>query len=256
MTCQELKVFYCVKKKEEFNELLKKSKEISKKKKIIIEEFYEGPQLSTETLIISKKCYTFGFAERNYKDTKFYYPNILENGGIQPAKKFYRYKNLINRYLKKISKKLNIINGVIKSDIVIKNKKIFFIEIALRLSGGDFSETLIPESTGVNIVKCAIMNAAGINIKDKELIDKNYKVFIANRYFFSHKKKKIRKFFISKKIKNLPWLKKIQFSKNRIVPKTISHRDRFGVFIVSAKSINILTKRINYIYDNIKIIYN
>ena len=118
-------VFLC-KNIKELKYLFKKSKDTSTKKKIIIEEFCKGPQLSTESLIIDENCYTFGFAERNYSDTKSFYPNILENGGIQPAQKYFKYKPLINQYIKKISNKLNIKNGVIKSDIVINNDKFFF----------------------------------------------------------------------------------------------------------------------------------
>jgi biotin carboxylase len=241
------------KNKNELKYLLKRSKDESIKKKIILEEFCTGPQLSIETLIIDDNCYTFGFAERNYSDTKSFYPNILENGGIQPAQNYIKYKPLINQYIKKISKKLNIKNGVIKSDIVINNNKIFFIEIALRLSGGDFSETLIPESTGIDIIKYAIMNAAGLKIDYFELNKKQKNLFIANRYFFSQKKELLKKIMIPNEIKKLKWVKKIQFSKKLKIEKTTSHRDRFGVFIVSARSISVLKKRIKYIYNKIKI---
>ena len=65
------------KNKNELKYLLKRSKDESIKKKIILEEFCTGPQLSIETLIIDDNCYTFGFAERNYSDTKSFYPNIF-----------------------------------------------------------------------------------------------------------------------------------------------------------------------------------
>lgn len=58
---------------------------------------------------------------------------------------------------------------------------------------------------------------------------------------------------IPNEIKKLKWVKKIQFSKKLKIEKTTSHRDRFGVFIVSARSISVLKKRIKYIYNNIKI---
>ena len=70
---------------------------------------------------------------------------------------------------------------------VIKEKKIYFIEIALRLSGGDFSETLIPKSTGVDIIKCAIKNAASLKVENWELQETKEPLYIANRYFFSNK---------------------------------------------------------------------
>ena len=244
-------VFLCAN-KDEVDKFYKKSKNISIKKKVIIEEFYKGPQLSTETLIINKKCFTIGFAERNYKDTLSFYPNILENGGIQPAQKFIKYKDSINKSIMQIAKGLNINNGVIKSDIVLKNKNFFFIEIALRLSGGDFSETLIPKSTGVNIIKCAIKNAAGLKVNDHELKEKKNKLFIANRYFFSDRDINLNKKLSIKKIKNYKWLEKIQLNKSKKISRTRSHRDRFGVFIVSAQSISSLNRRIKIIYSKFK----
>ena len=158
--------------------------------------------------------------------------------------------------IKKIAKKLKINNGVIKSDLVINNNRISFIEIATRLSGGDFSATLIPKSTGVNFIKCAVKNAAGLKVCKNELIgfkniNKNY---YANRYFFSVDKKNIKKIYVPKFLKNVKWIHKLEFNTNRLIKKTQSHKDRYGVFIVSAKNLNQLTKRINFVYNNIKIL--
>ena len=38
----------------------------SKKKEILLEEFIEGDQLSTETLIYKNKAFTVGISDRNY----------------------------------------------------------------------------------------------------------------------------------------------------------------------------------------------
>lgn len=249
-------VYFC-RNFDEINFFSKISKKKSKKKKIIIEKFLHGPQLSTESLIIKKNVYTFGYAERNYKDTKEFYPNILENGGTQIAKKYFSYKKKVDFYIKKIAKKLKIDNGVIKSDLVINNNRISFIEIATRLSGGDFSATLIPKSTGVNFIKCAVKNAAGLKVFKNELISlKNVnKKYYANRYFFSVNKKNIKKIYVPKFLKNVKWIHKLEFNTNILIKKTQSHKDRYGVFIVSAKNLNQLTKRINFVYNNIKILY-
>lgn len=244
-------VYICSNKKELINNI-NLTKNFSNK--IVLEKFYKGPQLSTESLIINKKVYTFGYAERNYNDTKFFYPNILENGGIQKSLKLLKYKKKIKNYIKKISQSLSISNGVIKSDIIIKDKKIFFIEVALRLSGGDFSETLIPKSTGINFIKCAIKNAAGLKINSNELkeLPINKQQYFANRYFFTKKDLIIKKIIIPKSLKIKDWLHKIQFTKTKNIKKTQSHSDRFGVFIVSARTIKNLESRINLVYKRIK----
>ena len=248
-------VFLC-KNYKDFQLLYKKSKDISKSKKILIEKYLEGPQLSTESLIINSKVYTHGFGLRNYDDTRDFYPNILENGGIQKAIKYEKFRKKIDIYIKKIIKELKIYNGVIKSDIVIRKNRIFFIEIASRLSGGDFSETLIPKTTGVNFVRCAIKNAAGLELDTNELQDdKKIKKLYANRYFFSNKDIEIKKIAIPKKIKNATWVHKLEFTKNKKIHKTQSHSDRFGVFIVSGKNLSELASRIKKVYKEIKITY-
>ena len=57
------------------------------------------------------------------------------------------------------------------------------IEMASRLSGGDFSESLIPLGCGVNIVRSSLNLCLGKVINSYELEDK-FVNFVANRYFF------------------------------------------------------------------------
>lgn len=243
---------YLCRDKNELKQNLVSTKKLSSK--VIFEKFYEGPQLSTETMIINDKIHTFGFAERNYSDTKTFYPNILENGGVQRSDKLTKYKLKIDVYIKKIVKLLKIKNGIIKGDIVIYKNKVYFIEIALRLSGGDFSETLIPKTTGINFIKCAIKNAASLEITNKELKEKPRKkqVYYANRYFFSDCNFELKKIYIPKDLSLKKWLHKIEFTKEKRILKTSSHSERFGVFIVSAPKIKTLKNRINLVYNKVK----
>ena len=60
------------------------------------------------------------------------------------------------------------------------------IEMAARLSGGDFSESLVPLSTGNNYVRTVIEIAMGVIPDTNELKPKKNKV-VANRYFFPPK---------------------------------------------------------------------
>ena len=172
----------------------------------MVEEFIEGPQISTETLVRNKKIYTLGFADRNYLDTKKYLPQIIENGGTVPSKNF-QYFNQINKILKKIVHEANFINGVIKGDFVIDKNKVKIIEFAGRLSGGDFCESLVPISTGYNYVDKAIEIACGSkNIKIPKSI--RYKRYVKNRYFFL-RQGKLNHIKGLKEVKKIKGLKKI-----------------------------------------------
>ena len=51
----------------------------------MVEEFLEGQQYSTESVMMDKKNITLGFSERNYEFLEEFSPYIIENGGQQPA---------------------------------------------------------------------------------------------------------------------------------------------------------------------------
>ena len=52
----------------------------------MVEEFLEGQQYSTESIIMDEKNVTVGFAERNYEFLEELSPYIIENGGQQTSK--------------------------------------------------------------------------------------------------------------------------------------------------------------------------
>lgn len=237
---------------EELFEVFEDTKSFDSNGKVLIEEFIEGPQLSTESIIKDNKVHTFGFADRNYSDTKSLIPNIIENGGVQPSTFFHPMANEIDNLIKNIALSLGIKNGVIKGDLVFDGKKVKVIEAAFRLSGGDFSETLIPISTDFDFIGSAIKLALEIPCK----IPTNYTTsrFVANRYFFG-KEGIISEINFNKEILKEPWLHKLEFFKEigDECSSAKSHVDRLGVFIISAKNIKTLEKRITKVYESVSI---
>lgn len=170
-------------------------------KKVMIEKYLDGPQVSTESFVVNGKIYNIGFADRNYKDMDKFLPNIIENGGDLPSIFMSdKHKFQLEKYLEIISKELNIKNGVIKGDIVIYKDELYIIEFALRLSGGNFSTIEIPESTGVDFLKIAIKLHLNIKIEENEVIIKKND-FVSLRYKFLEdlKKGKIKNIKLSTK---------------------------------------------------------
>ena len=103
------------------------------------------------------KAYTPGFVDRNYEMLTRFAPHFIENGGIHPSKIQGELRKAIEGLIERAALALGIENGVAKGDVVITGDgKPMIIEMAARLSGGDFSESLIPLGCGVNIVKAAI----------------------------------------------------------------------------------------------------
>jgi biotin carboxylase len=162
------------------------SKKYSNSGRVLVEKFLEGPQISTESLIIDSSCKTVGFSDRNYEFLEKYAPHIIENGGDLPSK--------ISKVLQKKTKKLiseaaismGIKNGVVKGDVVIFNNEPYIIEIAARLSGGYFSTHTIPLNTGVDFVGNAINLCLGKKLIMKDLQQK-FNNYICQRYIFAKK---------------------------------------------------------------------
>ena len=79
---------------------------------------------------------------------------------------------------------MGINSGISKGDIVLQfNKGPMIIEIAARLSGGDFSESLVPLSSGVKFLKEAIKICIGKEV-DWFSMKPTSNFVLAQRYLF------------------------------------------------------------------------
>ncbi|MGE6432955.1 ATP-grasp domain-containing protein [Shewanella baltica] len=231
--------------------LYRRSIEESFSGQVIIEEYLQGPQVSTETLFHQGKGYTAGFVDRNYEMLDVFAPYILENGGWQPSRLSKLQRSEIEKLIDDVAKALDIENGVIKGDIVYTETGAKVIEVATRLSGGDFSESLVPLGLGINYVRTALEIALNIKPDFEALIPKQNK-FVANRYFFPEKGQLIGIHGIEQ-VKTQSFVKKLEFFINvgeKIKP-ICSHADRAGVFIVIADSLEELEKRVSWVYETI-----
>ena len=113
--------------------------------KIILEEFVNGLQLSTESFLINGKVFTPAISERNYEFLERFFPYFIENGGTIPANLTSNMKNKIDKLISDGAMALGVKEGIVKGDIVIKSDGTpMIIELALRLSGGWLSSHQIP----------------------------------------------------------------------------------------------------------------
>lgn len=218
---------------------------------ILVEKFINGPQISTESIIINNDIYTPGYADRNYENLEKFLPQIMENGGWVPS----QHENIKEQVEQEISKAANAIGlktGVIKGDIVIGENGPVVIEIAARLSGGDFSESLVPISSGINYVKSVLELSLGKKPNPNQLRAKNKKV-VANRYFFVNGGV-LKKIEGLEKLKGKTWLEKFEIWREigSKLPHLSSHGNRTGVFVVSGNTRKLVQSRVDWIYKNIK----
>ena len=220
--------------KKNISEFFKESFKYTSKNYILAEEFIDGPQLSTESIIINYKAKTFSVSDRNYKDTVNLRPFMIENGSDMPSIYKKKFQKKIDKIISKIARILNIKNGVIKGDLVIKNDKIYVIEAAPRLSGGFFCSHMLPISNGINIIDI-YLDLLLFGKTDKKKLKEKYSKYVSQRFVFA-KEGKIKKIIIRNDVKKNSDLLIIFKKENETQPIIQSHPDRSAMIICSDRS--------------------
>ncbi len=228
------------------------SKAFSKSGSLILEEFLDGLQISSESFVIDSKVYTIGLAERNYEFLDRFAPFIIENGGDLPPPLTDKQREEINEQILKCAEAFGVKKGIIKGDLVLHGGKIFIIEVALRLSGGHFSSIEIPLNTGVDFLKYAILISLNEAIETDELVFKLEK-YVSLRYIFPYKKGTIKNLEFPEWFEKEDSIKAYDFyyriGENANYPVK-SHPERLGFFLVANENYVELKKMIDQSYQD------
>jgi biotin carboxylase len=198
---------------------------------LILEEYLDGPQISTESLVHNGLPYHVGFADRNYDKLEKFQPHIIEDGGSQPTVLSPKIRKSIFEMAGKAGSALGLTTGVLKGDMVWHQNKPYVIEVATRLSGGWFSSIQIPNSTKINFVELAIRQSLGEDIDI--LFEKKVKYkSVASRYVFIESGIHLPdpSGVILPKSKNII-LAKLLYDKPMISENITKHNQRIGVVI-------------------------
>jgi len=230
------------------------TKSFSPTSRVMVEEFLEGQQYSTESVIMDEKNITLGFSERNYEFLEELSPYIIENGGQQPAKIDKKELDSIVNLVEKSSQILGISNATSKGDVVMSKEGPKIIEIAPRLSGGYFSSDQIPLVTGINIIEIAIRLSLGEKINKNKLLFSHQKA-VAIRYFFP-KPGKITSISNIDSFKNESWVHKLNlfFGVGDVLEKVTDHTKRCGFVITSGNTRDEAVERARTVVENVQIL--
>ena len=158
----------------------------SKKEIVLIEEFLDGIEISTETVIYNDTMVTTGIGDRNYARNKEFEPYFVEDGHNVPSNISEELKTKIIKNVEKAIIALGIDWGVAKGDILIKDNEVFILEMAARTSGGWFCAGTVPIATGINILKPLIQMSIGHEINENDLKTK-YNRAACQRYIIPTK---------------------------------------------------------------------
>jgi biotin carboxylase len=151
---------------------------------VIAEKFISGLQISTEGLMHEGVFHCTGFADRNYTRLDDAVPFMVEDGGDIPTVLNARDKRLVEAEFEKAARGLGIDWGPAKGDMIFGDDgKAYVIEIAARLSGGNFCYDKVPWSTGVDIVDILVDMAVGNAVDPSRFVPKR-DLATSQRYFF------------------------------------------------------------------------
>jgi len=235
-------------------DLFTKSKAFSFSGRVLVEKFLPGLQISTETVMYRGQGVTPGFADRNYEFMGQFLPQIIENGAWMPSILSNAERKQVEDLVVRASLALGVTDGVTKGDVVMTEEGPKMIEMGARLSGGDFCESLVPLSIGVNYVKAAIKFAIGEE-PNPEQLKPRFRQAVVNRYFFPEPGRLVRIEGVEDVLKQ-DWIKKLEFwyEVGDVVPLLLSHAHRFGVFVAVGRTREEVDERADWVYRNIKII--
>jgi len=150
---------------EDWNENLNLAAIYSPSNEAIAEQFLDGFQISTESIIYDGHIFFTGLTDRAY-DIQRTKPNVVEFGGIGPS--LFDYTLIgrkIRNALQEAVKILGISHGTIKGDIVVTpvDFKPYIIEMAIgRLSGGFNCTHYLSQAYGVDFMGAALTTYQGI----------------------------------------------------------------------------------------------
>ncbi|MBN2525062.1 MAG: ATP-grasp domain-containing protein [Deltaproteobacteria bacterium] len=201
--------------------------------RVMVEEFIEGPQVSTETLMLNGWAHTPGFSDRNYSLLEKYAPFVIEDGGDLPSNLPAEVQDKIRTLVQKAAISMGVVHGVVKGDIVVRDGEPMVIELAARLSGGYFCTHEIPMNTGVDLLGAAIRVALNEVVAPEELTPRFMKC-ISQRYLFPKEGRVVAIEGVAS-VSKRPGMEfvEIKVKPGDIIGKMESHPARAGLVIAS-----------------------
>ena len=151
--------------------------------RVMVEQYLDGPQVSTESLVTGGQCFTPGFSDRNYEFLERYAPFFIENGGDLPSHLPAETQAKVRDLVARAASAMGVREGTVKGDIVVHDGEPYMIELAARLSGGFFCTREIPLNTGVDFIGAAIRIALGEKVAEADITPKHF-IPVIQRYAF------------------------------------------------------------------------
>lgn len=155
----------------------------SRESMVLIEEFLEGLEISTESIVVDGQIITTGFADRNYDKKQTYAPYFIEDGHTIPTALSAGDHAKVLSVVERAIRALGIDWGVAKGDVILHAEGPKVFEMAARTSGGRFCSDMVPLATGVNILIPLISLALGEKVPLEDFTPRFHRA-AAQRFLF------------------------------------------------------------------------
>jgi hypothetical protein len=130
----------------------------SRSRRVIVEEYMDGPELSLDAVVFRGQATVCGVADRHI----FFPPYFVEMGHTMPSELDPELLRQAEEVFVTGIRALGIRNGAAKGDIKLTASGPAVGEIAARLSGGYMSGWTFPLSCGVEVTEAALNVAVGL----------------------------------------------------------------------------------------------
>jgi len=209
----------------------KYSKQYSRSGEILLEEFMEGPEVSVETISVAGEVHVIAITDKLTTGA----PNFVEMGHSEPSRLDEHTQDQIRDIAKRAIKAIGIENGPSHTEIKVTQDGPKIVELGARLGGDNITTSLVPLSTGIDMLECCIKIALG----EKPIIESEISKGSAIRYFESPVGvlKGIKGIDEAKKLKGI---REITFTKKMgsKISSINSSVDRIGYVIAQATTVN------------------
>ena len=149
---------------------------------LIMQEWIEGQQISTESIVVDGKVLFTAVAARNYDRLREFAPYVVEDGSDSGIQGHSSQISSLTETIERSCAALGWDNLTVKGDLIlIENAKWVIIELAARLSGGYFASAIIPAAYGVDLIGAAAALAVG---RSQSSVVSSQNVCVCQRYIF------------------------------------------------------------------------
>jgi biotin carboxylase len=128
-------------------------------RRVVVEEFVEGPEFSVDAVVHRGEVTVCGVADRHIA----FPPYFVEMGHTLPTEIDSATRAELERVFRKGIAALGVTDGAAKGDILLSQDGPVVGEIAARLSGGYMSGWTFPYATGIPVTEAAMRVALGMD---------------------------------------------------------------------------------------------